>query len=98
MSLRDKYTDEEWSKLEKDSSSRDFSPGWTERIKYQRVVIQSDGDGHEYIIPYELNRRFQKLSEESYMKDDWDDFESVFEKYRCNGDPFSEFEFYIKKE
>ena len=33
MSLRDKYTDEEWSKLEKNSSSRDFSPGWTERQK-----------------------------------------------------------------
>ena len=59
MSLRDKYTDEEWSKLEKDSSSRDFSPGWTERNKYQRVVIQSDGDGHEYVIPYLMKDVFK---------------------------------------
>lgn len=33
MSLRDKYTDEEWDHLEKNSSKRDFSPGWTERQK-----------------------------------------------------------------
>ena len=72
MSLRDKYTDEEWSKLEKDSSSRDFSPGWTERIKYQRVVIQSDGDGHEYIIPYDRYKKevneFQPLDEFLILK------------------------------
>ena len=96
MSLRDKYTDEEWSELEKNSPSRDFSPGWTDP-KYQRVVIQSDEDGHEYIIPFELNKKFQKMNQESYLKEDWDEFESVFEKYKCGGDPFAEYEFYIKK-
>ena len=92
MSLRDKYTDEEWSELEKNSPSRDFSPGWTEP-KYQRVVIQSDDDGHEYVIPYELKDKFYKLN----LQENWDEFESVFEKYRCGGDPFADYEFYIKK-
>ena len=96
MSLRDKYTDEEWSKLEKDSSSIDFSPGWTERIKYQRVVIQSDGDGHEYIIPYLMKDvfRVELNKEEKYGHSN---FEHLFERYRCSGDPSADYEFYIKK-
>ena len=94
MSLRDKYTDEEWDELEKNSSQRDFSPGWTERKnEYQKVYITSDDDGHEYVIPYDLKDKFHRLN----LQEDWEKFDESFRKYICAGDPQSEYEFYIKK-
>lgn len=97
MSLRDKYTDEEWDELEKNSSQRDFSPGWTERkSEYQKVYIVSDEDGHEYVIPYLLKDVF-RIELEKSEKYGSSNFETIFEKFRCGGDPFGEYEFYIKK-
>ena len=91
MSIRDKYTDEEWDALEakiKEKTER--------RLGYERVIIMSDDDGHEYIIPYHLKSRFLELNQVAYLKEDWDLFEKEFGSYICGGDPFSENEFYIK--
>lgn len=37
MSLRDKYTDEEWDNLEKEASKKDFEPGFTMRNKIKNL-------------------------------------------------------------
>ena len=63
--------------------------------EYQRVEIHSDSEGHDYIIPYDQNLidKFYDLSED----EDSEEFEELFDEYRCDGDPFGEYEFYIKK-
>lgn len=40
MSLRDKYTDEEFEALELEASQRDFSPGWTQRVEENSRTVQ----------------------------------------------------------
>ena len=99
MSLRDKYTDEEWTQLEEKLSLNPtnikttiITPG-----KYKRVIIQSDSYVHDYVIPYELNNEFLRLLDYCYMRDDYEEFEDKFDIYRCKGDVFSEYEFYIKE-
>jgi len=87
MSLRDKYTEEEWDDLE--SKIPDKSQ---KKSEYQKVFIASDDDGHEYVIPYELKDKFYKLN----LQEDWEAFDESFGKYICGGDPFAEYEFYIK--
>lgn len=94
MSLRDKYTDEEWEKLELEAQLTMNPPNrWATAAKneeYQRVVMQQDDSGNDYIIPFEKLERFHEV---------WDDeelFEKEFGQYRCGGDPFGEYEFYIK--
>lgn len=88
MSLRDKYTDKEWdeleSRIEKKASKKDG---------YKRVIIKSEDNGQEYVIPYELSKRFDEL----YLTEEWDLFDEEFGKYACGGDPFNEYEFYIKE-
>lgn len=88
MSLRDKYTDEEWTELEDRIQSKS-----QKKSEYERVSIKSDGDGHSYVIPMVLNEIFNNLLKE----DEYDEFDEVFEKFRCSGDPFMETKFYIKK-
>ena len=98
MSLRDKYTDEEWDELEaRLAFGQPFSKKKSSiKPEYQRVEIHSDGDGHDYVIPYDLNLvdKFYDLLEN---ENDIEEFEELFDKYRCGGDPFGEYEFYIKK-
>ena len=98
MSLRDKYTDEEWDELE---ARLAFDPPFSKKKtstkpEYQRVEIHSDGDGHDYVIPYDLNLldKFYDLLEN---ENDIEEFEELFDEYRCGGDPFGEYEFYIKE-
>lgn len=88
MSLRDKYTDDEWTHLEDRIQFKS-----QKKTEYERVVIKEDGDGHGYVIPNVLNEKFDILVE----KDEYEGFDEVFEKFRCSGDPFVEYEFYIKK-
>ena len=96
MSLRDKYTDEEWDALEaKLKLDKPFARKKETPVeKYERVEIHSDGEGHDYVIPYDQNLidKFYDLSED----EDLEEFEELFDEYRCDGDPFAEYKFYIK--
>ena len=90
MSLRDKYTDEEWEKLELEAQLAMNPPNrWATAAKkeeYQRVVIRQDDSGIDYIIPFEKLERFHEV---------WDDedlFEKEFGQYTFGG----EYELYIK--
>ena len=64
---------------------------------YKHVIIRSDGDGHKYVIPFELEEEFDKWLNEAEESDDYIKFEAVFLEYMCGGDPFSEYDFYIKE-
>lgn len=88
MSLRDKYTNEEWTELEDRIPSKS-----KKKTEYKRVFIKEDGDGHSYVVPNVLEQVFDNLLEE----DEYDEFDTVFEKFRCSGDPMIKHEFYIKK-
>lgn len=88
MSLRDKYTDEEWDELEYRIQSKS-----QKKSDYERVFIREDGDGHSYVIPEVLNENFGNLLEE----DEYEEFDEVYGKFQCSGDPFAEYEFYIKR-
>ena len=94
MSLRDKYTDEEWEKLELEAQLAMNPPNrWTTAAKkeeYQRVVIKQDDSGHDYVVPFEKSGGFYELLEDEEL------FEKTFGEYMCGGDPFYEYEFYIK--
>ncbi len=48
---------------------------------YTKVNIQSDGDGHDYIIPSKLKDDFNYYVDKPYTE-----FEDKFGKYRVNGD------------
>ena len=88
MSLRDKYTDDEWTHLEDRIQAKS-----QKKSDYERVTIQSDDSGHQYVIPYSMNDIFFNMLDD----DEYDEFDEVFGKFRCSGDPFMEQEFYIKK-
>ena len=88
MSLRDKYTNDEWTELESRIQSKS-----QKKNDYERVFIRKDGDGHSYVIPEVLNENFGNLLEE----DEYEEFDEVYGKFQCSGDPFAEYEFYIKK-
>jgi hypothetical protein len=94
MSLRDKYDDEEWAELEKRSKAFFEDKKKEEQVRYKRVVILSDDSGHDYVVPFELKDEFLRLLDLGEVAED--EFEDKFEQYRCGGDPFGEYEFYIK--
>ena len=56
----------------------------------QRIAIKKDGDGHTYIIPYQLSEVFDHLLETNE-----DDFIENFEKYDVGGCISNE-ELYVK--
>lgn len=70
---------------------------------YQRISIETDDDGHTYIIPYEMSEEFSRLcwpkvpagSDEFYVLQN--EFISKFEGYSIGGG-LSNTELYIKKE
>lgn len=93
MSLRDKYTDEEWDDLEKKSKSF-FEAMKKPKDEYIRIAIVTDDSGHDYVIPFELKSEFTRLIDLGEVAED--DFNDKFEKYMCGGDPSSMYEFYIK--
>jgi len=49
-----------------------------------QVVIKSDDDGHEYVIPAEKEPWFDKLLAIGDL-DDWQDFNKEFGDYRAGG-------------
>lgn len=63
--------------------------------KYQRISLEKDESGHDYVIPYESRERFSELMNKGEEAED--EFIDEFEKYMCGGDPFGKYEFYIKK-
>lgn len=100
MSLRDKYTNEEWDELESKLTSKvnneiesKIASEFKKKNDYEKVFIREDGDGHSYVIPEILNENFGNLLEE----DEYKEFDEVYGKFQCSGDPFAEYEFYIKK-
>lgn len=95
MSLRDKYDDEEWAELEKRSAQFFEDKKKEEQTKYKRVQILTDDSGHDYVVPYGMSDEFERLLELGEVGED--EFEDKFEQYRCGGDPFEEYEFYIKE-
>lgn len=91
MSLRDKYDDDEWDALEKQSAQY-FEQKKKEKLV--RIVIRQDDSGHDYIIPYELSDEFNRLLDLGEVAED--EFIDKFEQYMCGGDPFYGNEIYIK--
>lgn len=71
-------------------------------MKYQRVYITQDNDGHDYVIPYEMREEFSNLLEKSEYgnNDKWDEYEEEFidkfEKYMTGGDINEAEELYVK--
>lgn len=63
---------------------------------YIRVALVSDGDGHNFVIPYTKRKRFYQVLEKSEIEDDYDDFNDEFEMYRCN-QPDYDYELLVKK-
>lgn len=92
MSLRDKYTQEEWDHLEAQIQKKSY-----EKPEFIRVEILKDSDGHDYLVPYELKTLFIKTLEQADRTGDHDDFIESFESYMCGGDCFYENEIYIRK-
>lgn len=65
----------------------------------ERVYIAEDGDGHYYIIPYELKDRFCKMLELSYYDNDTEaseNFEKMFGRYLYGEDIFSTIPLYAE--
>ncbi len=64
-------------------------PHVTETI--QQVVIRSDDDGHEYLIPKQLEDKFNRMEELAPDYDDledmteWNDLVDTFNAYRMEG-------------
>lgn len=52
--------------------------------EYIPVQIQSDEDGHNFIIPNELADEFSAAMEKGYLTDDYSEAEK-FQKYRTGG-------------
>jgi hypothetical protein len=50
----------------------------------QRVLIESDDDGHDYVIPYEMGKEFEKLLRNGH-KDDYEAFNDKFSEYMIGG-------------
>lgn len=62
----------------------------------ERISIETDDEGHIYVIPYDLVKLFRlelSIAEES---DDYIDFEKLFGQYMIGG-CLSQIELYIKK-
>lgn len=95
MSLRDKYTDEEWDAKLEIIASKPLTPN--QCFTYERVNVLKDEDGYEYVIPFSMTETFLKMEQSVYLKGEYDEFEETFGKYRCGKDVFTEYEFYIKK-
>lgn len=98
MSLRDKYTDEEWTELENRLAfhpKRGHIAYVNTAVEYEQVEILSDGEGHEYVVPTKnkLREKFYELLEDGNEEE----FNDIFDEYQCSGDPFNEYEFYIVK-
>lgn len=56
-------------------------------MKYTRVYLTTDEDGHKYIIPFELQTEFKDLVEEAYRYGNqklFDRLEEKFSKYRVS--------------
>lgn len=63
-------------------------------MEYQRVIILNDDSGHDYVVPFELSEEFSRLLD--LGEEGEDEFIDKFDEYMCGGDPFGEYEFYIK--
>ena len=50
-----------------------------------RVYLTSDGDGHKYIIPYDLKDSFTLCLQAGYETEDFSEFENKFGKYATGG-------------
>lgn len=50
------------------------------------VKIKEDQDGHMYVIPADMEDKFDVDIFEAYLTENYDEFISVFSKYRKNPD------------
>jgi len=62
--------------------------------EYTRVSVESDDDGHWYVIPHSKVEQFQKMLSEG-EEDEWSEFEENFGEYRTGGD-INNIELYVK--
>lgn len=63
----------------------------------KRFCFVKDEDSHLYLLPLELKDKFEKVCEESYQSDEFDEFENLFSQYR-QGSNISSFSFSDPKE